>query len=91
MRSLHPLPGSAWAEDMLLFFIRFRLPLRDINIVLDHKPVDQYSPIDRKEMCLIQDALKKAEELELDLVEISPNADPPVCKIVDYQKLVIVK
>ena len=27
-----------------------------------------------------------AEELELDLVEISPNADPPVCKIVDYQK-----
>lgn len=34
----------------------------------------------------IQDALKMAEELELDLVEISPNADPPVCKIVDYQK-----
>lgn len=27
-----------------------------------------------------------AEALDLDLVEISPNADPPVCKIVDYQK-----
>jgi len=27
-----------------------------------------------------------ANELELDLVEISPNADPPVCKIIDYQK-----
>ena len=27
-----------------------------------------------------------AEELELDLVEISPNASPPVCKIIDYQK-----
>ena len=27
-----------------------------------------------------------ADELELDLVEISPNADPPVCKIVDYSK-----
>jgi translation initiation factor IF-3 len=27
-----------------------------------------------------------ADELGLDLVEISPNADPPVCKIVDYQK-----
>lgn len=27
-----------------------------------------------------------ADELELDLVEISPQADPPVCKIVDYQK-----
>lgn len=24
--------------------------------------------------------------MELDLVEISPNADPPVCKIIDYQK-----
>jgi translation initiation factor IF-3 len=30
--------------------------------------------------------LKLANELELDLVEISPNADPPVCKIVDFQK-----
>ncbi len=27
-----------------------------------------------------------AEEAELDLVEISPNADPPVCKIMDYGK-----
>ncbi len=27
-----------------------------------------------------------ADEKELDLVEISPNADPPVCKIIDYQK-----
>jgi translation initiation factor IF-3 len=32
----------------------------------------------------IQDALKLADQMELDLVEISPNADPPVCKIVDY-------
>ncbi len=35
-------------------------------------------PIDR--------AREMARELELDLVEISPNADPPVCKIVDYSK-----
>ncbi|HNR42655.1 MAG TPA: translation initiation factor IF-3 [Bacteroidales bacterium] len=34
----------------------------------------------------IHDALKLADSLELDLVEISPNADPPVCKVVDYQK-----
>lgn len=27
-----------------------------------------------------------ADNLNLDLVEISPNADPPVCKIIDYQK-----
>jgi translation initiation factor IF-3 len=31
-------------------------------------------------------ARKLAEELELDLVEISPNASPPVCKIIDYKK-----
>ncbi len=30
--------------------------------------------------------MKLADELDLDLVEISPNADPPVCKIIDYQK-----
>lgn len=34
----------------------------------------------------LNDALKKADEMELDLVEISPNAKPPVCKIVDYKK-----
>ena len=34
----------------------------------------------------LQEAMRMAEELELDLVEISPNAVPPVCKIIDYQK-----
>jgi len=32
------------------------------------------------------EALRIAEEKELDLVEISPNAAPPVCKIMDYKK-----
>ncbi len=32
------------------------------------------------------DAVALAEEQELDLVEISPNAVPPVCKIMDYKK-----
>src|ERR671919_510060 len=32
------------------------------------------------------DALKVAEDAGLDLVEISPNATPPVCKILDYGK-----
>lgn len=31
-------------------------------------------------------ALTLANELELDLVEISPKADPPVCRIIDYKK-----
>mgnify|MGYP005768001281 CR=1 FL=1 len=34
----------------------------------------------------IREAIKLADEMELDLVEISPKADPPVCRIVDYQK-----
>ncbi len=37
-------------------------------------------------MYSINEALKLAEEQELDLVEISPKADPPVCKIIDYKK-----
>jgi len=34
------------------------------------------------------DALRLANELEVDLVEISPNADPPVCKLMDYGKFI---
>jgi translation initiation factor IF-3 len=34
----------------------------------------------------LRDALQMADELELDLVEISPKAEPPVCKIIDYSK-----
>jgi translation initiation factor IF-3 len=38
-----------------------------------------------------QEALKMAQEQGLDLVEISPNADPPVCKIIDYNKFLYEK
>lgn len=34
----------------------------------------------------VKEALKIAQDLGLDLVEISPNADPPVCKVTDYSK-----
>ena len=34
----------------------------------------------------IREALALAEQYELDLVEISPQANPPVCKVMDYQK-----
>lgn len=33
-----------------------------------------------------QEALKIAQQQQLDLVEISPQADPPVCKVIDYNK-----
>ena len=36
----------------------------------------------------LAEALRLADQFELDLVEISPNAEPPVCKIMDYKKFV---
>jgi translation initiation factor IF-3 len=36
----------------------------------------------------IQDALRTAETSNLDLVEVAPNAEPPVCRIMDYGKFV---
>ena len=42
--------------------------------------------IERPGLISLREALDLADELNLDLVEISPNADPPVCKIIDYQK-----
>ena len=50
---------------------------KEVRLVGDNVEAGIYS---------IHEALKMAEELELDLVEISPNAEPPVCKILDYQK-----
>ena len=42
--------------------------------------------IETPQVMRIQDALILADELDLDLVEISPNADPPVCKVIDFSK-----
>ncbi len=53
-----------------------------VRLVGDNIEVGVYS---------IQEALKMAQEQGLDLVEISPNADPPVCKIIDYNKFLYEK
>lgn len=42
-------------------------------------------------MVSVPEALAKAQEIGLDLVEIAPNAEPPVCRIVDYQKFLYEK
>lgn len=39
----------------------------------------------------LEEALEIANEQELDLVEISPKADPPVCKVIDYRKFLYEK
>lgn len=48
-----------------------------VRVVGDNVKVDVY-PVEK--------AIKLAKEQSLDLVEISPKADPPVCKIIDYSK-----
>lgn len=53
-----------------------------VRLVGDNVEVGVYS---------IQDALRMAQEQQLDLVEISPQADPPVCKIIDYNKFLYEK
>ena len=50
---------------------------REVRLVGDNVEQGIY-PIDK--------ALRIANDLELDLIEISPNAEPPVCRILDYQK-----
>ncbi len=42
--------------------------------------------IERPDIYPLAEALRMAQEQELDLVEISPTAEPPVCRIIDYQK-----
>ena len=42
-------------------------------------------------MVSLNEALQSAEDASLDLVEISPNAEPPVCKVMDYGKFLFEK
>lgn len=42
----------------------------------------------RQDIMSTQDALRLAQQQQLDLIEIQPNAQPPVCKIADYGKYI---
>lgn len=42
-------------------------------------------------MVSIQEALQQAEDADLDLVEVAPNAKPPVCRVIDYGKFIYEK
>ncbi|GAD06094.1 translation initiation factor IF-3 [Porphyromonas crevioricanis] len=53
--------------------------VREVRLVGDNVEQGVYS---------IQEARKIAKEQDLDLVEISPSAKPPVCRVVDYQKFI---
>jgi translation initiation factor IF-3 len=62
--------------------INERIRAQQVRLVGDNVTVGIYS---------IQEALKIAQGLELDLVEISPNVDPPVVKAIDYKKFLYEK
>ncbi len=57
--------------------INDRIRAKEVRLVGDNVETGVYP---------IAEALRIADELDLDLIEISPNAEPPVCKILDYQK-----
>ncbi len=59
------------------YAINERIRAREVRLVGDNVETGIYS---------IQEAMKIADGLGLDLIEISPTAEPPVCKILDYQK-----
>lgn len=59
------------------YAINERIRAREVRLVGDNVETGVYP---------IQEALRIADDLGLDLIEISPNAEPPVCKILDYQK-----
>ena len=59
------------------YAVNDRIKAREVRLVGDNVENGVYS---------IHEALRIAEDLELDLIEISPNAAPPVCKVLDYQK-----
>ncbi len=65
---------------------RVTQPAHKINNRITAKVVRVVGDEIETEVMSIQDALRLADRMELDLVEISPNADPPVCKVIDYQK-----
>ena len=56
-----------------------KIRLKEVRLVGDNVEPGVYS---------IQEALRFAKEQDLDLIEISPTAVPPVCRIADYQKFV---
>ena len=58
-------------------FTRKKITANEIRLVGDNVEIGVYR---------LPKAIALAEELELDLVEISPNTDLPVCKIMDYGK-----
>ena len=76
--SRRPAPRQQQKNDEQELRINNRITAPQVRLVGENIPEQGIYPIAK--------ALRLADELELDLVEISAKADPPVCKILDYQK-----
>ena len=76
--SRRPEPREQQKNDEQELRINNRITAPQVRLVGENIPEQGIYPIAK--------ALRLADELELDLVEISAKADPPVCKILDYQK-----
>jgi translation initiation factor IF-3 len=67
-----------------------RLPQKEaLHKINEHITAPQVRLVGDEEGSVVmstREALRRADEMDLDLVEISPNADPPVVRIVDYSK-----
>ena len=72
-----PAPGDRNSNGKEQHVINERIRAREVRLVGDNVEPGIY-PIEK--------ARRIAEEQELDLVEITAQADPPVCRIIDYQK-----
>jgi translation initiation factor IF-3 len=69
------------AEELPHVNINERIKAKELRVIFDAENGDGNFGIISKE-----EALEKAKELNMDLIEISPNANPPVAKIMDYGK-----
>ena len=74
-----PIKGRPQKKDELkdAYRVNEKITAKEVRLVGDNVEQGVYS---------IYDARAIAEEQELDLVEISPNAAPPVCRVIDFQK-----
>jgi translation initiation factor IF-3 len=76
-----------------------RVPYKPRTLQNEHRLNDEITALEVRLIrdgaepivCSLSEALRLAEEKEVDLVEISPNATPPVCRIIDYKKFLYEK
>jgi translation initiation factor IF-3 len=71
-----------WRDSLIKDSIRVNHEIRAREVRLINHENQQVGVVQ------LQEALRLAQEAELDLVEVAPEAKPPVCKIIDFKKIV---